>query len=823
MDKQRNIKRILLIILSLLAVYSFSIYIRSHIFSNVKKKDYSPFYNTEAAHYLRYAEMVSKGEEVPAIDYKAQYPEGFEVFKGTSIFMEYIVGYLHRLPFFRNIPFFRFVEYFNWYCSAISIFGIFLLCLLFVSDIKIALLSALYYAVAIAAISRTVDGFFEKEIFTLPVMIFHLFFFLKYLATKKRKYSFTAAVLLFIIMASFRLSQFDFLLVISYPVFKFLFSQKTEKFKGSLLDFFAFQLAALFAAGLIIPYLRCRLFIFSLPMIICYSFIVLLITDKYITLNIWKKVSAFFILNILLFIIFPQTKDYTSVTSMFFYKIRYFLQKPLDPARLPFLTRSIWVGPYKSPSLYNIIYLFSTYLFWGIASVVFLIMKFIKKQLDIKLEFLLFLTGAFLASYLFFKRLQIFLIIALSVNFAFCLHLAKKYLKRKLIFILVLVMFCLVFEWYKTWTYFELQPFFSGFLIKFKIEPDKSENRFVSDATIRMVEVVKTHTEENAKILTKYAFSAPILLYTGRTIFINPSQEKIAPVLKIREVSSALYQKERDFHDICKEYKVDYYVYAIDEYLDNSIYSTRYLVDKMDYNEEKTAYFMQFEPENLKYFKLVYQNEIFRIFKFIPQHSLQKDRADMKYYPCYDKAVYNKMGISHIEFLEKWISAYINRIAGDYYYNKQQFNRAEVVYNSCLNAFPFFPHVLINLARIYLISGNFNEAHLNFQRALSINYSASAHYGATMMHLMQGSRDKAEQELQEILKKEPFYLPAVIDLVNIYGQKRLYERAIDLCKKAIQRHPDSLLLYKELAVLYQKSGRHDLAQQVYEKIKEKSK
>jgi len=96
-------KRNVILLLALLCIYFFSIYIRSHILSHLGKGDYIPYYNTESASYFRYAEMVSRGQEVPAVDYKAQAPDGFQVFN-TPIIMEYIVGSLHRLPFFNDIP-----------------------------------------------------------------------------------------------------------------------------------------------------------------------------------------------------------------------------------------------------------------------------------------------------------------------------------------------------------------------------------------------------------------------------------------------------------------------------------------------------------------------------------------------------------------------------------------------------------------------------------------------------------------------------------------------------------------------------------------------
>ena len=818
----KNLNRKFIIFLAVFAIYFFSIFIRSHIFSKMGKGNYVPYYNTEAASYFRYAQMVSQGQKVPTIDYLAQAPDGFKVFN-TPIIMEYVAGYLHRMPFFKNIPFHRFVEYFNWYFSALSVFGIFMICYFYIPNLWLSLLSTLYFAVSLAAIARTVNGFFQREIFTLPFIILHLYFFIKSIDSKKKMYSLIASLLIVIVVASWEISKFYLLLFMSYPVAKFLLSRRTDDFKRSFLNYSIFQLLTLIPACLLVPYLRYRSFIFSMPMVMCYTLFLVLLVDRYISLSIWKKTSIFIFICIVLIIIFPKNKDYAHVYSIFFYKIIYLLHKPSDPGRIPFDARAIWEGPFKSPSLRRIIYTFSTFLVWGILAIFYLAVKFIKKKLNIKLEFLLFINAAFFASFLLFGRLQVFSIIAFTISSCFCLSLlAQKFLKKRKSYLIILILILLVFEWYKTWTFLSSKPFFSGFLSK--VMPKNEEFGFRTDSIIRGIEWIKSNTKENDKILVRYAISPSILIYTGRPVILTPYFEPISMRDRILEINSAYYMEEKHFHDVCMKYKVDYFIYPLNAYLDNSVYSVRYLMNKMTPDKKEVVYFMQFRPEELTYFKLVYQNETFRIFKFIPEKiSKSKEMPDIEYYSCYDEKVYQNMGVDSFQYLMRWYDAYLSRIWGDYYFNKKLYAQAETAYKNGLDLFPFYPQVLIKLGRIYIMQRRYQDAYLNFQKALSIDYSVSADYGLVALNFIHGLKEESYLKLREIVKRDPSYLPAVIDLIRIYKEKKMYNEAINLLRKTISYKSDFLPIYYELEALYRRIGRNDLADQIHQKIENKRK
>ena len=63
----------------------------------VSREDRQPRFAAEGAAHFRYTEMVAGGRAIPALDVRAQWPEGLRVFRETSPAMEYLFGWTYRL------------------------------------------------------------------------------------------------------------------------------------------------------------------------------------------------------------------------------------------------------------------------------------------------------------------------------------------------------------------------------------------------------------------------------------------------------------------------------------------------------------------------------------------------------------------------------------------------------------------------------------------------------------------------------------------------------------------------------------------------------
>ncbi len=153
--------------------------------------------------------------------------------------------------------------------------------------------------------------------------------------------------------------------------------------------------------------------------------------------------------------------------------------------------------------------------------------------------------------------------------------------------------------------------------------------------------------------------------------------------------------------------------------------------------------------------------------------------------------------------------------------SKRLFAEAETWYKNCLDIFPLYPKVYINLGKMSLMQGNYKQAYKYYKKALSITYSSEAQYGIAILNLIHGFKEQGKIELEKIIKKDPSYVPALIDLSVVYRKERRYNDAIRLCRKAISCKPDYIKAYYLLAELYNKIGRFDLADKVHKEIEDR--
>jgi len=822
---QQNRKKLLILILGLLFIYFTAIYIKSHLFRSQDRKDiYSPFYHTENATHFRYTEMISRGVPVPENDIKAQYPDGFEVFKRSSIFEEYIAGYLHRLPAFNKVPLHRFIEFFNWCFSSLAVFAVFLLCFCLTKDKWLSLISTLYYAISSASIVRTVNGFYLREIVAFPLIAFHIYFTFKSLVSGKTMDFTVTAVLVFFVMASWQMAQFYLVIIIIFPVIKYLLTKKTDKLRRQYLKFYTIQAGGLILAGLLVPYLRNRTFITSMPLFICYAFILMLIIEKYQVFKIWQKTGLFLLVCIGLFLVIPRNREYSYIYEFFLYKIRYFFKKPSDPAKLPFIIKTLWSGPFNTPNLKNAVYILSTYLLWGIVAVGYIVWQYKKeKQLDTSRLFILYLTVAFFGAYLISKRIYIFFIVALVIDFCFLISIIKIKRLKKRIVVFGIIGFCLFFEFYKTWTSSSSKPFFTGLFDPADFSMEEEQFIVRNETGIDLIEWINENTATNDTILARYALSPTLLIYTGRPVYLSPLFDRISSD-RIEEFNTSYYKKEENFYKVCEKYKVKYFVYYIDIYLNNSFYSTRYMANKMDYSKDEVAYHMQFHPEELKYFELMYQNEVFRIYKVVYHgKKVRNDNQVKEYYAVYDEDAFFRMGRSEIEFLLRWNDSFSIYMQAYQYFARRRFQEAGETFQIALEIFPYYPQAWIHLGKIALARRQNKEAYKYYNRALAISDMVEARYGLAFLNLVYGFRNQAKKELTDILRRDKCYMPAIMDLAVIFSHEKDYDRAIQLCRQGISCKPDYLKSYELLARIYKQAGRETLADKVYQDMEARKK
>src|SRR3989339_1796263 len=321
------------------------------------------FYSTESAFHYRYAEKIATGEGIPEIDYRAQWPEGLNVYDNLTIGMEFVSGYLYRfyLLFNNTITFHNFLIYFICFFSSLSIFALYLNSSYICNNKYAGILSVCVYVVTPASFIRT-TGNFIREDFTLPFIFFSLFFFLKMIREKKILYSILSSIFLLIGLLTWHFTQFYLIAFAITVIFSYFISLYDEITTKNIVIF----ILIIFVASLIFPILRHKMFYFSIPMLLLYSLIAINILNKKYNFKGVKIILLFICLFSIIFIIvsfiFKGYSAYSHVILLPYYKLIYLFKKPDEPSLLPFDVRLFWGDSFDTPSLQDTFLFFSIFL-----------------------------------------------------------------------------------------------------------------------------------------------------------------------------------------------------------------------------------------------------------------------------------------------------------------------------------------------------------------------------------------------------------------------------------------------------------------------------
>jgi hypothetical protein len=130
-----------------------------------------------------------------------------------------------------------------------------------------------------------------------------------------------------------------------------------------------------------------------------------------------------------------------------------------------------------------------------------------------------------------------------------------------------------------------------------------------------LVRFVTTRTSVRNSILAPTDLSALLFSFTGRTITVLPGAISRAPCERHVVLARALYGSEEELYQACQTAHIDYVVYSIDQLLDTGRYSPRYTANVTTIEPASIVFRMHFDPESLRRFTLVYENDHYRLFQ----------------------------------------------------------------------------------------------------------------------------------------------------------------------------------------------------------------
>jgi len=560
---------------------------------NFNPRDETALFWTESALQYRTAKIVANYGFVPSLDQKLQYPEGLNIKDRLTVLMEIISGYTYRLFIPKTVPFHVFLIIFISFYSSLTIFPLYLSVHLLNQKIETGLLAAALYTTTPAVYTTVTAPGYELQDFALPLIFFHVYFFARALKASNRisySYSFLSAAFLFSALAAWHLTQFYYVLFVSFIIICFLFAGNFD------MKPFYIVTALNIGAGLVIPALKTVGFTLSLSMLLSYSLIITSVVPQRLGTHRRFLFLCLLLASLLttVYISFVGIPEYRFVYGFVWDKVRYLGIRPIDPTKLPWESLVMWVSPFTSPSFSIMAHSIGAVSLSGLLGSFITMGMLLRKRTHIVDALFLFLTAAFIPFYLLLIRLDAFLVWFLS----FQTGRLSVYTKR------VGEMFILVCIGVNCFLLF------------------RGSHRAIAPTQnylLGMIKYIRYNTPQDASILTTFAYGPSIITYTGRPVNLHPKFEAEHVGSKIKEFEHRLYENENLFYAFCRCHNVGYFVYQTDMLLARGPESIRYRTHNWTLGKNCAAFKFHFRPDSLKFFELAYSNPHYRVYRVMKQ------------------------------------------------------------------------------------------------------------------------------------------------------------------------------------------------------------
>lgn len=656
MTRKIIIKTIL--VLGLVALFGLGLGVRRVVLDAQRSRSEGmelPFTRESALMFLHVRTLYKTGT-LPERDSKVQTPEGVVIRETYMIFAEYVyAGLAHLLPSSLSLA-----ERVRWVALACFCLGIPFLALwvwrLWGSVIA-AGFAGVYYAVGLASVSRSTGQELSDENFALPLLIGHLAMGAWAESRSGRVLvagSAASALLFGCALGAWDLVQFYVMIWAGTAAIQWL----RQRLVGPAKLHWLFCLCVLILTSLINPYLRSHMFAASYSMLLAYGVVAGMVIEAWLKTPM-KKIWNYFMeggrprppglrrrrpvalqgiegnvpshfppksgcLNgmpffapavpgwlarawrpaviLLPLLLIPWFIDgygeaYGHFTELLWAKLRFLNQKPADPALLTFDQRLLWAPALESVNLKLTIILFPVILclsFFAFAGILFLSYR---RSIPGVFQ-LLFGFIVSLLAFLLFKRFHVFLAIYVAALFGW------------------LVRWAVELKWaFPRWCMLGVLAF--GLVIEsaWLLQAPKG---FGGDYYYRESDGLTRWLRENTgreTVLGPFALSAFIRADADCPIVLHPKFESPEIRRRVKAYYETLFLgDEQALRDWAGQYGANYYVYPKGAFKSSN---QRYFANALDPPSNAVARLMELEPENLRYFKLLWGNIRYSVFRII--------------------------------------------------------------------------------------------------------------------------------------------------------------------------------------------------------------
>jgi tetratricopeptide (TPR) repeat protein len=580
--------------LVLLGIIGLSGYYQARLIGKMSRvqldEPYGLFY-TEAAFHYRYFERVSRGQGIPDVDTAIQHPEGFRPFTYETPVMEQVLGRFHR-TFFSSVAPHRFVAGFAILCSAPLVLLAFAGGRVLWGSSAAGYLAALFAAFSQATFSRSVTGLFLREMFALPFVFASFVCWLYCLRKDDARVGALGAVAMTVALASWHVTHIYLSVFMAGVAVLYLLSRG----RGLPVRAFAVLTVFLVAASGLLPVLRAKYYLVSPPLMLacglwlCRRFLPLdgrgglrLLSAAVLAACVAAGVAVQRGLGV----------D-THVLDLMWGKLRFWGELPDDSRLLSFEAKSMWTGPFLSPSGRDVLYYF-----WGLNVLAPLAVGIVAWRAWRRQAAAAELVAAafalvFYSLFLLTVRLNVFAVFFMVLPLGALTLLPRRGLRTAAY---AFGAASLLFHNY--------------FLYHHKIEPARPP----LDATNEVLDYLRTATPTDAVVLAGYEMGPSIALYAERPVILHSKFESKLLRDKVEAFYRALYGSEDDLYAFARRHGARYFVYQVYMALLLEKGGAAYTADALPLATANAPFRLHFQPETLRRFSLCYQNAMFRVFR----------------------------------------------------------------------------------------------------------------------------------------------------------------------------------------------------------------
>jgi tetratricopeptide (TPR) repeat protein len=604
-----------LTVLGLVVVVAGSIWLRR------SQWDDDPLMVSDAAFRYRLARMYARGETPPERDPMVLPPEGQPLSEDLLLVEDALVGWTYRL-FHDGYDEASFENHLALWVSLVSSLGagaVFLLGYALWRKRGVALVAALIAAFAVASVDRTINVYLREHL-AGPFILLGWAGVVGALGPsadgsgwkKRLPWLVACGVGWGVALAAWHLAGF-LLLVTAVLLAAYLLWRREWKAVGLVSAVLG---GVTLVVGLAVPALRIKgIFLSPAACLLYLTALVCLVprVRRLLEPRRWRAALALVAGAAVLFLVgrlaFGQAGQFGHVYTLFWDKLVLLGQKPADPARLSWISRALWSGPFDGPTLAGLLSSNWLLLPLGVAGAAVCLSDRRRGRVPQTAVLFLALAVALLIGYLFFRRLEVFLAPLLAVAAAGLLTRISSWRRLPLAVGLAGLAFFNVYQ-------------------SANLTGDDAVRRVVNRLAERprpwphdiggelrvVVAWLRENTPPDAVLAARYNVAPMLLVYSDRPVALHSIWESPEVRERARRFTLGQYGDEGDFQRLLAGWGVDYLVVSAADDLDFGPESARYEADALRPDGGEAIAALCLFPERLTGFDLRFQTTSFRVY-----------------------------------------------------------------------------------------------------------------------------------------------------------------------------------------------------------------